>query len=62
MPNQRAKHIRRATITVEEASHAWALAEAKARGINDFSTFVRVLIAAEKKRLGRGKHEKKDPS
>jgi hypothetical protein len=62
MPNQRAKNMKRTTITVEATSHAWALAEGQARGINDFSTFVRVLIAAEKKRTGRGKNEKKDRS
>ena len=54
--------MKRTTITVEKASHAWAVAEGQARGINDFSTFVRVLIAADKKRMGRGKNEKKDPS
>jgi hypothetical protein len=63
MPNQRAKNMKRTTITVERASHAWAVAEGQARGINDFSTFVRVLIAAEKKRMERGtKNEKKDRS
>ena len=62
MPNQRAKNIKRTTITVEKASHAWAVAEGQARGINDFSTFVRVLIAAEKKRMERGRNEKKDRS
>lgn len=55
--------MKRTTITVEKASHAWAVAEGQARGINDFSTFVRVLIAAEKKRMERGtKNEKKDRS
>jgi hypothetical protein len=63
MPNQRAKNMKRTTITVEKDSHAWAVAEGRARGINDFSTFVRVLIAAEKKRTERGKkNEKKDRS
>lgn len=48
MPNQRSKKIRQTSITVDEELHAWALEEAKRRGINDFSTFVRVLIAMHK--------------
>ena len=48
MPNQRAENIRRTTITVGKELYAWAMAEARRRGINDFSTFVRTLIAAER--------------
>lgn len=55
MPNQRDAKMKRATITVDRAAHAWALAEAKLHGINDFSTFVRMLIAKEKNRKGRVK-------
>jgi hypothetical protein len=62
MPNMRAANIRRATITVGRELHAWAMAEAHRRGINDFSTFVRTLIAAEKKRIERRTNEKNDPN
>lgn len=47
MPNQRASNIRRATITVGHDLYDWAKATAEKTGINDFSTFVRTLIAAE---------------
>jgi hypothetical protein len=50
--------MRRTTITVGDALHAWALAEAKRRGINDFSTFVRTILAKEKNSQER-KNEKK---
>jgi hypothetical protein len=53
MPNQRAANIRRTTITVTKELYVWALAEAERRGLNDFSTFVRSLIAAERKRTER---------
>ena len=53
MPNQRAADIKRATITVGKELYAWAMAEAGRRGLNDFSTFVRSLIAAERKRTER---------
>ena len=56
MPNQRAKHMRRTTITVGDDLYEYAMEEARRRGINDFSTYVRVLISAEKDR--RKKHEK----
>jgi hypothetical protein len=49
MPNQRASNIKRTTITVGADLYAWAMAEARRRGIDDFSTFVRTLIAAERK-------------
>jgi hypothetical protein len=39
----------------------WAMAEARRRGLDDFSTFVRTLIAAERKREER-KHEKNNPT
>jgi hypothetical protein len=48
--------MKRTTITVDQPLYAWAMAEAKRRGINDFSTFVRTLIAAEK----RNKSHEKD--
>jgi Arc/MetJ family transcription regulator len=48
MPNQRAKHIKRTTITVDDDLYAWAMDQADQLGINDFSTFVRTLIAAER--------------
>jgi hypothetical protein len=48
MPNQRDPSMKRTTITVGAALYEWAKAEAKRRGINDFSTFVRTLIAKEK--------------
>jgi hypothetical protein len=53
MPNQRAANIRRCTVTVGKELYTWAMAEARARGIDDFSTFVRVLIASERKRTER---------
>ncbi len=56
VPNQRASFMKRTTITVDQSLYAWAMAEAKRRGINDFSTFVRTLIAAEK----RNKSHEKD--
>ena len=59
MPNQRAENIRRTTITVGKELYAWAMAEARRRGINDFSTFVRTLIAAERNKE-RKTNEKKD--
>jgi hypothetical protein len=62
MPNQRADNIRRATITVGKELYAWAMAEARRRGLNDFSTFIRTLIAAERKREGRKTNEKDDPA
>ena len=52
MPNQRSSKIKRATITVDLDAHAWALAEARRTGINDFSTFIRVLIAKERRKKG----------
>ena len=58
MPNQRDPSMKRTTITVGDALYAWAKAEAKRRGINDFSTFVRTLIAKEKN-AQEGSHEKK---
>jgi Arc/MetJ family transcription regulator len=48
MPNQRAAHIKRTTITVDDSLYAWAMQQARRTGINDFSTFVRTLIAAER--------------
>jgi hypothetical protein len=60
MPNQRAENIRRTTITVGKELYAWAMAEAKRRGLNDFSTFIRSLIAAERKKVERKTNEKKD--
>ena len=57
MPNQRAANIKRTTITVWADLYAWAMGEAKRRGIDDFSTFVRTLIAAERNKERR-KHEK----
>jgi hypothetical protein len=62
MPNQRADNIRRTTITVGKELYAWAMAEARRRGLDDFSTFVRSLIAAERKREGRKTNEKDDPA
>jgi hypothetical protein len=56
MPNQRSSKMKRATITVEHEIHAWALSQAKHLGINDFSTFVRMLIAKEKNRKGDKKN------
>jgi predicted CopG family antitoxin len=58
MPNQRAQEIRRTTITVGRELYAWAMLEAKKRGLNDFSTFIRSLIAAERKRVERKTNEK----
>lgn len=53
MPNKRAAHMKRTTITVDKQMHAWSMDEARRLGINDFSTFVRMLIAREKgKRKG----------
>jgi hypothetical protein len=61
MPNQRASNIKRTTITVGADLYAWAMAEAKRRrGIDDFSTFIRSLIAAERKKVERKTNEKKD--
>jgi hypothetical protein len=62
MPNQRADNIRRTTITVGKELYGWAMAEARRRGLDDFSTFVRSLIAAERKREGRKTNEKDDPA
>jgi hypothetical protein len=62
MPNQRADNIRRTTITVGKELYAWAMAEARRRGLDDFSTFVRSLIAAERKREERKTNEKDDPA
>lgn len=45
--------MKRTTITVDVELYLWAMAEAKRRGINDFSTFVRSLIAKEKKQERR---------
>jgi hypothetical protein len=61
MPNQRAANVKRTTITVGKELYAWAMAEARRRGLDDFSTFVRALIAAERNRERR-KHEKDDPT
>ena len=61
MPNQRAANIKRTTITVGRELYDWAMAEARRRGLDDFSTFVRTLIAAERKREER-KHEKNNPT
>jgi predicted CopG family antitoxin len=60
MSNQRGENIRRTTITVGKDLYAWAMAEAKRRGLNDFSTFIRSLIAAERKRVERKTNEKND--
>jgi hypothetical protein len=62
MPNQRAANIKRTTITVGRELYDWAMAEARRRGLDDFSTFVRSLIAAERKREGRKTNEKDDPA
>ena len=59
MHNQRASNIKRTTITVGADLYAWAMAEARRRGIDDFSTFVRTLIAAERNKE-RKTNEKKD--
>ena len=59
MPNQRASNIKRTTITVGADLYAWAMAEARRRGIDDFSTFVRTLIVAERNKE-RKTNEKKD--
>jgi hypothetical protein len=59
MPNQRADNIRRTTITVGRELYAWAMAKARRRGLNDFSTFVRTLIAAERNKERRKTNEKK---
>lgn len=61
MPNQRASDMKRSTITVGRELYAWAMAEARRRGLNDFSTFVRALIAAERNKERR-KHEKDNPA
>lgn len=58
MPNQRAQDIRRTTITVGRELYAWAMLEAKKRGLNDFSTFIRSLIAAERTKEKRKNHAK----
>ena len=58
MPNSRAANIRRTTITVGLHLYEWAMGEARRRGINDFSTFVRTLIAAEQLRERRKTNEK----
>lgn len=61
MPNQRASEMKRSTITVGRELYAWAMAEARRRGLNDFSTFVRALIAAERNKERR-KNEKDNPA
>ena len=61
MPNQRASNIKRTTITVGRDLYVWAMAEARRRGLDDFSTFVRTLIVAERNRERR-KHEKDNPA
>jgi hypothetical protein len=58
MPNQRASGVKRTTITVGADLYAWAMGEARRRGINDFSTFVRTLIAAEQRKERRKTNEK----
>ncbi len=58
MPNQRATNVKRTTITVGQELYDWAMAEARRRGIDDFSTFVRVLIAAERNKERRKSNEK----
>ncbi len=58
MPNQRATNVKRTTITVGQELYDWAMAEARRRGIDDFSTFVRVLIAAERNKERRKTNEK----
>jgi hypothetical protein len=60
MPNQRATNVKRTTITVGQELYDWAMAEARRRGIDDFSTFVRVLIAAERNKERRKTNEKND--
>ena len=60
VPNQRAAGLKRTTITVGADLYAWAMGEARRRGINDFSTFVRTLIAAEQLREKRKTNEKND--
>ncbi len=50
--------MKRTTITIGRDAHLWALAEAKRRGVNDFSTFVRTLLAKEME-LERRRNEKK---
>jgi hypothetical protein len=60
MPNQRADNVKRTTITVGCDLYSWAMIEARKRGLDDFSTFVRTLIVAERNRERR-KHEKDDP-
>ena len=52
MPNQRAKHLKRATITVDMQLYLWAIKEADSRGICNFSAFVRTLLAKEKRKGG----------
>lgn len=58
MPNKRAEGLKRTTITVDEQLYLWAMSEAKKRGVNNFSAFVRVLIAEEKRKQGSKAHEK----
>ena len=58
MPNKRAEGLKRTTITVDVELYLWAMTEAKRRGINNFSTFVRVLIAEERRKQGNKTHEK----
>jgi len=58
MANQRASGLKRTTITVDVDLYVWAMGEAKRRGINNFSAFVRVLIAEERRKQGNKKHEK----
>lgn len=58
MPNKRAEGLKRTTITVDVEFYLWAMAEAKRRGINNFSTFVRVLIAEERRKSASKNHEK----
>lgn len=61
MPNQRAAHIKRTTITVDDSLYDWAIKQARKTGINDFSTFVRTLIAAEKAAV-QSDEQKANPS
>jgi hypothetical protein len=53
MPNKRAANIRRATITLDDDVHAWSLEQSRKLGLNDFSTFVRHIIAREMERIAK---------
>jgi hypothetical protein len=53
MPNKRAANIRRATITLDDDVHAWALEQSRKIGLNDFSTYVRYIIAHEMERIAK---------